>query len=284
LTELNPSPNPNQSFYDTIARYYDAENEDMTADLAFYSEIATRKSEGSETNNSETDYAILDVGCGTGRVMLHLALEGYRVAGVDTSGAMLERGRRKLKNRADLQDLHDQVSFYEGNALNYPYPDTYALILLPYNALMHFQTPHQQYALLRHLAGALADDGLLVIDLPNAGEAFATVDDGAVTLERSFVEPESGNLVMQQSVSALNRTEQLQYITWIYDEIGPNNVVQRTVAPLVLRYTFPAELDLLLRVCGLRRIERYGDYDEGPFEEGCPRLIVVAAKDAVPNS
>jgi hypothetical protein len=149
---------------------------------------------------------------------------------------------------------------------------------------MHFQTTHQQYALLRHLAGTLADDGLLVIDLPNAGEAFATVDDGALTLERSFVEPESGHLVMQQSVNALNRTEQLQYITWIYDEIGSNNVVQRTVAPLVLRYTFPAELDLLLRVCGLRRIERYGDYEQGLFEEGCPRLIVVAAKDAVPNS
>ena len=54
-------------------------------------------------------------------------------------------------------------------------------------------------------------------------------------------------------VSTLNRTDQLQYITWIYDEIGANNVVQRTAAPLILRYVFPTELDLLLQVCGLRR-------------------------------
>jgi SAM-dependent methyltransferase len=253
-------------FYDTIARYYDAENEDMTDDLQLYSTLA-----------EHTGGPILDIGCGTGRVMLHLASEGYHVDGLDTSKAMLERGRRKLKNRIDLQEL---ATFHEGDAISYPLPESYALILIPYNGLMHFRTTQDQIALLQHLANFLADDGLLVIDLPNAGEMFATVDDGALTLERSFVEPDSGHMVMQQSVSVLNRTEQLQYITWIYDEIGANNVVQRTIAPLTLRYVFSAELDLLLQVSGLRRIDRYGDYDQGPFEEGCPRLIVTAGNVA----
>ncbi len=260
MTDLHTS----RDFYDTIARYYDAENEDMTADLGLYSALA-----------EQTGDPILDIGCGTGRVTLHLAMEGYRVAGLDTSRAMLERGRRKLKNRIDL---HDLVTFYEGDALDYPLPDQYALILLAYNGLMHFRTPADQQAVLRHLSGCLKAEGKLIIDLPNAGEAFATLDDSAVTLERSFVEPESGHLVMQQSVSTLNRTEQLQYVTWIYDEIGANNVVQRTVAPLTLRYVFPTELDWLLQVCGLRRTERFGDYAQGPFEEGCPRLIVLAEK------
>jgi SAM-dependent methyltransferase len=257
--------NTSHDFYDTIARYYDAENEDMTADLELYSILAER-----------TGGPVLDIGCGTGRVMLHLASEGYPVTGLDTSKAMLDRGRRKLKNRVDL---HELVTFVEGNALDYPLTEKYPLILIPYNGLMHFRTTADQIALLRHLAASLDDDGLLVIDLPNAGEMFATVDDGAVTLERSFVEPESGHLVMQQSVSTLNRAEQLQYITWIYDEIDTNNLVQRTVAPLTLRYIFPAELDLLLQVSGLRRIERFGDYGQEPFEEGSSRLIVVAAKD-----
>jgi ubiquinone/menaquinone biosynthesis C-methylase UbiE len=260
MTDLHTS----RDFYDTIARYYDAENEDMTADLGLYSTLA-----------AQTGDPILDIGCGTGRVTLHLAMEGHRVAGLDTSLAMLERGRRKLKNRIDL---HDLVTFHEGDALDYPLPDRYALILLAYNGLMHFRTPADQQAVLRHLSTFLKDEGQLVIDLPNAGEAFATLDDSAVTLERSFVEPDSGHLVMQQSVSTLNRAEQLQYVTWIYDEIGANNVVQRTVAPLTLRYVFPTELDLLLQVCGLRRIERFGDYEQGPFEEGCPRLIVLAEK------
>src|SRR4051812_22305147 len=101
-----PEPHTSTDFYDTIARYYDAENEDMTDDLELYSTLA-----------EQTGGPILDVGCGTGRVMLHLASEDYHVAGLDTSKAMLERGRRKLKNRIDLQDL---VTFHEGDAINYP--------------------------------------------------------------------------------------------------------------------------------------------------------------------
>jgi ubiquinone/menaquinone biosynthesis C-methylase UbiE len=253
---------PAREFYNTIARYYDAENEDMTADLELYSALA-----------EELGGPVLDVGCGTGRVMLHLAIAGHRASGIDISPAMLERGRRKLNNRIDLQDL---VTFYEGNALDFHFPEKYPLILIPYNGLMHFRSVEDLNKLLKNLAGSLAPDGLMVIDMPNAGETFATIDDGAVTLERSFVEPDSGNFVMQQSVSTLNRTEQLQYITWMYDEIGPDSVVRRTVANQTLRYIFPTELDLLLQVNGLRRTERYGDYDQGPFEEGCPRLLVMA--------
>jgi SAM-dependent methyltransferase len=257
-------PYASRDFYNTIARYYDAENEAMTDDLALYNELA-----------DESNGPILDVGCGTGRVSLHLAAGGHRVVGIDASVAMLERGRRKLKNRIDLADL---VTFYEGNALDFQFPEKFRLVVIPYNTLMHFCTADDQMALIRHMGQLLDDDGLIVIDLPNAGEVFATLDDGSVTLERSFTEPESGNLVMQQSVSRINRTDQLQFITWIYDEIATDGVVRRTVAPLTLRYVFPTELDLLLRINGLECWQRFGDYDQEPFAEGCERLIMLARK------
>jgi len=251
-------------FYNTIARYYDAENESMIDDLELYDALAEKVGD-----------PILDIGCGTGRVMLNLASGGYRVVGLDTSREMLARGERKLKHRTDL---HDLVTFIEGDALTYDLKQTFKLILLPYNALMHFTDLTVQQKLIRHLARYLDEDGLMVFDLPNAGESFSTVDDGAVTLERHFIEPESGNLVMQQSVSEIDRTTQLQHITWIYDEIGANRVVQRILAPLTLRYTFPGELDLLLESAGLHRVDSYGDYDLSPFEDGCSRMIVLAQK------
>ncbi|MEP7289405.1 MAG: class I SAM-dependent methyltransferase [Chloroflexota bacterium] len=266
------TPASSRDFYNTIARYYDAENEEVTADLELYSALAADTAEA-----LNADAPILDVGCGTGRVMLHLAGEGYQMRGVDSSVAMLERGKRKAKNRIDLADM---IKFYEGNALDFAFPEKYGLILIPYNGFMHFNTAADQRNLLHYLYNWLLDDGLLAIDLPNAGETFGTIDDGAVTLERSFVEPESGHMVMQQSVSALNRTDQLQRITWIYDEIHEGGMLQRTVAPLTLRYVFPTEMDLLLELNGFERIARYGDYDQSPFEEGCERLIVVARKNA----
>jgi hypothetical protein len=37
-------------------------------------------------------------------------------------------------------------------------------------------------------------------------------------------------------------------------------------------------MDLMLAAAGLRRINRYGDYDQSPFEDGCARMIVVAGR------
>ena len=69
------------AFYSTVARFYDAENRDKTDDLALYSRLA-----------AECEGGILDVGCGTGRVLIHLAGEaGYRVCGIDNDSRMLAR-------------------------------------------------------------------------------------------------------------------------------------------------------------------------------------------------
>lgn len=253
-----------RTFYNTIARYYDGENAELIEDLELYTELT-----------EAVDGAILDVGCGSGRVSLHLASQGLTVVGIDSSPVMLDRGRKRTQGRVDLRD---HVTFIEGDALSHPYPQKYEMILLAYNCLMHFKSLEDQRQLLSHLAKYLTDDGVLIIDLPNAGETYTTNDDGAITLERSFIEPESGNLVMQQSTSRLDRAMQLLTINWIYDEIAPDGTVRRTLAPLTLRYIYAAELDLLLQLCGLKRVERYGDYDQTPFEDGCDRLIAIAKR------
>ncbi len=254
----------NKTFYEPIARFYDAENAGMTEDLALYSAVL-----------AEYGGPVLDVGCGTGRVMLHLASEGARVVGIDRSPAMLERSERKL---ATLPHLKRLVTLIEGDVLDVSLPGPFKLVLMTYNGFLHFATQAGQLAALRRFCALLADDGLLVLDLPNAGESFAAQDDSALVLERTFTEPESGHLVMQQSVSALDRVTQQLHITWIYDELLDDGTVQRTLAPLVLRYILPGEMDLMLAAAGLRRVEYYGEYEQSPLVDGCSRMIVLAEK------
>jgi hypothetical protein len=141
---------------------------------------------------------------------------------------------------------------------------------------MHFLTLEDQKALLRRAREAVALGGLLVIDLPNAGEAFAAQDTEAVILERTFLERETGHLVMQHSISRLDRVEQLMHVTWIYDEITADRVVERTVVPVTIHYFFFNELRLLLEACGFEVEAVYGDFDRSTFEDGCPRMIVIA--------
>jgi len=258
-------PNQNAAFYDAMARYYDAENADLVEDLLLYGELA-----------QEYEGPVLEIGCGTGRVLLHLAREGAHVVGVDHSAAMLARARRKLDRAGELSGRAELI---EGDALEVAPPGPFRLILVPYNTFAHFGTQAAQVAALRHFRRRAAPDALLVLDLPHAGELFATPDAPSLALDRVFTEPESGHLVMQQSLSTLARAEQKLHVIWIYDEIMDDGAVRRTLAPLDLRLILPGEMDLMLQLTGWRRAAWYGDYDQSPFEEGSPRMIVLAEPD-----
>lgn len=81
---------------------------------------------------------------------------------------------------------------------------------------------------------------------------------------------------MQQSVSRLDRVTQVMEVTWIYDEITGDGALLRTVVPVSVRYFFQNELILLMRQTGFSLREVFGDFDGSPFEDGAPRMIVVA--------
>ena len=256
------------SFYTTVAQFYDAENADKRDDIDLYLELA-----------EEVGEPIFEVGCGSGRVVFPLARAGYTVVGMDNNEAMLSLAYQRVEQRP-----HEfgTLTLLLGDILTDPLPNQkFKLILLSYNMLMHFHEQPQQLALLQRLRAIIAEDGLLVIDLPNAGETFATADSDAITLERTFIEPINGHMVMQQAVSTLDRTTQLMRVLWIYDEITEGGTLLRTTAPTLFRYFFPYEVQLLLTLSGFQVDAFYGDTDCSPFEDTCPRMIVFA--EPIPN-
>jgi len=251
------------AFYTTVARFYDAENRDKTEDLVMYSRLA-----------AECQGDILDVGCGTGRVLIHLAQEDYNVFGIDKDRRMLDRLERKLER---LPQLREKITYANADVLRYEYERRFHLILLTYNALMHFREQEQQIVLLGRLRRWLAENGALVIDLPNAGPVFASEDTDSLTLERTFLDDESGHMIMLQSVSVLDRASQMLHIDWIYDEIDGDGAVKRQLAPHQLRYFFLPELRLLLERCGFALEKVYGDTEEGDYVADSERMIVHAS-------
>lgn len=250
--------------YAQLARYYDLENAEFTEDLEFWLELADDHGD-----------PVLELGCGTGRVLLHLARRGHAVTGVDNSPEMLARLREKLKPAA--RHLPKPPVVIEDNLAHFRTEALCQIALMPFNTFMHLLTPEAQTATLRNIRRHVVEGAPLVLDLVNPVEAYASAEQG-LTLERTFahLEGQTERTVQQFSQYQVDRATQLARVTWLYDSVGPEGDVRRTIVPLTLRYTFPGEMRLLLEKGGFALTHLWGDYDHSPFSESAPRMIVMA--------
>jgi SAM-dependent methyltransferase len=250
-------------FYASLARFYDLENADFTEDLAFWTDLAR-----------EHGGPILELGCGSGRVLLHLAREGLETYGVDSSPAMLDLARRRLAHQPALAQ---RVHLLEADFTRLDLQRAFPLVLLPFNTFAHLTESAAIREALAAIAAHLAPGGSAVFALPNPIPIFGSPTEGLV-LERTFRDESRGVIVQQFSSLRVDRAAQLGRITWLYDEIAADGTVTRTPVPMTLRYFFPNELTGLLERAGLRLTHLWGDYDRAPFAEESPTLIAVAER------
>lgn len=244
--------------YDLLARYYDLENAGFDADLDFWLGLA-EAAEG----------PVLELGCGTGRVLLPLAHAGHAVTGVDNAPAMLERLQARLRAAA----LDPAPRVLQADLGDFATTERFGLAIAPFNTFMHLLTVEDQIRVLTHVRGALKPGAMLALDVVNAGAAYASVE-GGLHLERSFT---FGDRTVQQfSTLTIDRAAQQAEILYFYDSVGAGGGLQRLTVPITLRYVFPGEMRLLLERCGFGLKGLYGDYDHSPFDDDAPRMLVVA--------
>jgi len=253
--------------YSVLARYYDLENAAFTEDLPYWLDLAAEAGEGQVPGDS-----ILEVGSGSGRVLLHLARHGHVVIGLDNSPEMLSLAQERLKVH---KGISDKVRLVQADMRDFSLGAIFRAIFLPFNTFAHLLTQADQLAALSAMRRHAAPGTMLAMDLPNASEVYAATDSGLV-LERTFHDEARGLTIQQFSHLELDRAAQLGHVIWLYDEIAADRTVRRTTAPVTFRYTFPAEMSLLLERAGFRLQHLYGSYDRAPFGDGAPRMLVVA--------
>ncbi len=251
------------TFYHQIARFYDAVNADQVDDTPLYLEEA-----------NQARGPILDVGCGSGRLLFPLLAAGHHVHGIDREAAMLAIAKRHASElptsfRARLQLFHS-------NVLEQQFSESYSLILLSFNLLMHFHEQDTQLLLLKRLRQAARESARLIIDLPHPEAILSTANEEDVQFERDFIHPETGHRIQVFSRSQLDWSQQLLTVMWIYDEIAAEGNLKRTVATQLLRYFTMPEMRWLLKDSGWSEYAVYGDYDLCPFQDGYERMLIFA--------
>jgi SAM-dependent methyltransferase len=108
---------------------------------------------------------MLEVACGSGRVLIPTARAGVTIVGLDASGQMLEKCRSSLQREAE--DVGARVTLVQGDMRDFDLERTFSLITLPFRAFQHLLTVEDQIACLTCVHRHVADDGRFIVDLFN---------------------------------------------------------------------------------------------------------------------
>jgi SAM-dependent methyltransferase len=250
--------------FDSIAPFYDLFYEGRDDDLQMYGDFAMGASG-----------PVLELGCGTGRVLVPLANEGHQITGLELSPAMLSAAQAKV----DAAGVNDRVTLIQGDMRDFEISSRFALAIIPINTFMHCYDTEEQLSCLGCVHRHMQSGGQLVVDVYHPDPQSLLEADGRLICDGTTRSRQTGNLIQRLYTRRLDLANQTQYITFILDELEAAGTVRRTLFPFRMRFVYRYEMELLLRTAGYNLEAIYGSYDLEPFESDSERMLFVARVD-----
>jgi SAM-dependent methyltransferase len=236
---------PEMSFDDSVAQGYDnnAIRGDEETTVAFLAQLA----QGG---------CVLELAIGTGRIAIPLAAKGLRVDGIDFSPSMITQLRAKPGS--------DKITVSLGNFADVAMPDTYDVIYVIFNTLFNLLTQDEQVRCFENVAAHLTEKGFFVVE-------------GGVPTE--FCRLRRNQYVDVESIEVDKvclDTARYNPVTQVLEEshITISNAGTQ-LSPIVTRYAWPSELDLMARIAGLHLKERWASWNREPMTASSNNCISV---------
>ena len=256
--------------YDAYAGTYDAQFGQRMDDIPLYVAEAT-----------SAESPVLELGCGTGRVLIPVAKAGVRVHGLDSSPAMLGVCRRNVANLSD--HVRARVTLHEASMLDFSLDERFGLIYCPCRSFLHLMTTEAHLTALRNIHVHLREGGRLALNFFNPDVSLIAEASGRgrgnAKIQQTFTHPETGNRIISWGTLDHDPVTQIIDSYFIHDEIdAEGRLVERTYKPMRLRWIYRYEFEHLLSRCGFEVEALYGDFERGPFSEMHHELIWIARK------
>lgn len=239
-------PNENSDIYDQlIASNYDAVYaviRDPSGDAAFYRQLAL-----------DCGGPVLELGCGTGRILLGIAQAGIECVGLDVSPAMLQIFRAKAPP-PNLTLVEGRMQHFELGA------GRFRLITAPFRAFSHLLTVGEQLAALACIRRHLAPGGQLVFDLfdPKLERIAAPSEPEHLAATFHY----QGHELRRFDSSLRDHTAQVMTVRMRF-EGGPPELTGS--ADFKLRWFYRYEVEHLLHRAGFAEVAIYGGFDRRPW-------------------
>lgn len=212
---------------------------------------------------------LLDLACGTGRMSIHMALQGYPVTGVDIVPEMIGHARKKAAARGV------SIEFVVGDARSFQLEKQFPFIFMLMNAFQFLPTRADHEAMLARVREHLAPGGRFLFETrnPNAENLLRVMHPNG----QQYATPDGGQLLTSETMY-YDAMTQIQHYTGTRRFVTANG--QETVKTLRvgLRYVYPQEMETLLHYNGFRIRECYGDWEQAPLTANSPAMIYVCER------
>jgi SAM-dependent methyltransferase len=251
--------------YDHVGLYRDREDVEFFVDAA-------RHASG----------PVLEIGCGTGRVLIPTARAGVGIVGLDLSPGMLRICESKLAR--EPHEVRDRVTLVQGDMRDFRLDRTFGLVTVPFRGFQHLITVADQLACLGCVRDHLRPGGTLILDLFNPWLELLVEhrDGGEFGEEPEFVVPDGRRVVRRHRFLSCDRPRQVNRVEMIHDVTHPDGTGERLSVSFDFRYLFRYEAEHLMARCGFELEHVYSDYARSPFGSHEPGELVLVARRSEP--
>jgi SAM-dependent methyltransferase len=232
-----------------------------------------------------TDYArgsggpVLELGCGTGRVLIPTAQAGVEITGLDLSAEMLKFCQAKLET--EPENVKSRVNLVHVDMRKFELKRRFSLVTITFGPFNNLLSVQDQLDCLSCISRHLVSGGRLVFDVFFADPAVLAItkETPIVTNRKPFLMPDGRSVTWGLHFHDVDYQQQIIHEVLLYDICYPDGHKERLVYPASLRFFFRYEVEHLLARAGFAIEALYADFNKTPFGDKPPEeLIIVAGK------
>jgi SAM-dependent methyltransferase len=234
---------------------------DETEDIPFWSELA-----------KDIGEPILELGCGTGRLLFPLIEAGHQVVGLDINFPVLTYLKHSITNSS-----FDRIQVFQSSIDEFHLSKKFSLIFLACNTLSTLSKSTRSKAYERIYAH-LGEGGVFAASFPNPAYLTSLPVDGENEIEETLIHPSTGNPI--QVSSGWERSNTSVTFRWHYDQLHPDGNVSREIVETEHSLTSIDEHLAELQAEKLVPLQRFGDYHRSELQNDSPYAIILSRKAA----
>jgi SAM-dependent methyltransferase len=221
---------------------------------------------------------VLEIGCGTGRVLIPTARAGIEIVGLDLSPGMLSVCRKRLLD--EPEGVRSLVHLVRADMRDFELDDTFNLVTIPFRPFQHLLTVDDQLSCLAGIHRALADGGRLILDMFNPSlDAIVNQPIGQEMAEEpEFTMSDGRRVVRKHRTVEHDRFTQVSRFELIHYVTHPDGRQERLVHAFRLRMVYRYEAEHLLARSGFEVEQLYAGYDKSAYGSKYPGELVFVAR------